>query len=241
MSEDIRFTVKAKNSRSLLKSEKDGILSTHSLDVPGYPFGSVTPYSLDKQGRPVILISELAQHTKNINEDPKVSLTIVASTQARDVQANARLTYLGNARVITEDEADAKERYLRKFPHAKHYFEAHDFNFYVIEPVRARYIEGFGKIWWVEKEEFALENIFDYQAEAGILDHMNEDHQSAIVKYCKEYQLDNPQEDYIMTGIDSEGIDIVVGKSTNVRINFEEALTEPSQAREVLEQLAKAE
>ena len=153
MSEDIKFTMKAKNGRGLLRSEKDGILSTQSLDVPVYPFGSVTPYSLDKKGRPVILISELAQHTKNINEDKRVSLTIVASIQARDVQANARLTYLGDARIVTEDETYAKKRYLRKFPHAKHYFQAHDFNFYVIEPVRSRYIEGFGEIWWVENEE----------------------------------------------------------------------------------------
>ena len=141
--------------------------------------------------------------------------------------------------MITEDEADAKERYLRKFPHAKHYFQAHDFNFYVIEPVRSRYIEGFGKIWWVENEEIQLESVFDYETEARILDHMNEDHKSSLVKYCKDLDLDNPEEDYLMTGIDNEGIDIVVGGTKNVRITFDEAITDASQARTVLVDLAK--
>ncbi|WDE99228.1 DUF2470 domain-containing protein [Lentisphaera profundi] len=239
MSNDNKFTIKAKNGRGLLKAEKDGVLSTHSLDVPGYPFGSVTPYSLDKLGRPVILISEIAQHTKNINADKRVSLTITATSQARDVQANARLTYLADARVITEDEAEAKERYLRKFSHAKHYFQTHDFNFYVLEPVRSRYIEGFGKIWWLENDEIELESVFDYETEARILDHMNDDHRSSLVKYCKDLKLDNAQEDYLMTGIDNEGIDITIAGSKHLRICFDEAITDASQAREVLVQLAK--
>lgn len=236
---EAKHTLKAKNARALLKSQKDGVLSTMSLDVPGYPFGSVTPYALDKQGRPVILISDLAQHTQNIKSDSKVSLTILATADARDVQANARLTYLGDARKITEEETDAKERYLRKFPHAKRYFEAHDFDFYVIELVRARYIEGFGKIWWVEPEELLLENVFDYQSEARVIDHMNDDHKSALVKYCRDYNFELSEEEYSMTGIDSEGIDIIAGKS-NVRIRFDKPLDDASQAREVLVSMAKA-
>lgn len=234
-----QFTLKAKNARSLLRSEKDGVLSTQSLDVPGYPFGSVTPYALDRKGRPVILISDLAQHTQNIKSDPKVSLTVLATSQARDVQANARLTYMGDARKITEEEAGAKERYLRKFPHAKRYFEAHDFDFYVIELVRARYIEGFGKIWWVEPNELLLESVFDITAETRVLDHMNDDHKEALVKYCKEYNFSLKTEEYIMSGIDTEGIDIIAG-TKNIRINFEKPLSDSSQAREVLVSMAKA-
>lgn len=238
MSEYDKFTLKAKNARALLRAEKDGILSTHSLDVPGYPFGSVTPYSLDKKGRPVILISDLAQHTKNIEADPKISLTITASTLSRDVQANARLTFLGDARKLEEDEGDAKERYLRKFPHAKNYFSAHNFFFYVLELKRARYIEGFGKIWWVEPNELELESVFNYAAEARVLDHMNADHKDALVKYCSEYDFSNDKEDYSMTGIDSEGMDLKVG-SENVRIPFDKPLESASQAREVLVSMVK--
>ena len=93
MSEYDKFTMKAKNARALLRAEKDGILSTHSLDVPGYPFGSVTPYSLDKKGRPVILISDLAQHTKNIEANSKISLTITASSLSRDVRVKCQTDF----------------------------------------------------------------------------------------------------------------------------------------------------
>ena len=238
MSEYDKFTMKAKNARALLRAERDGILSTHSLDMPGYPFGSVTPYSLDRMGRPVILISDLAQHTKNIEDNPKVSLTITASTLSRDVQANARLTFLADTRKLEDEESDAKERYLRKFPHAKNYFSAHNFFFYVLELKRARYIEGFGKIWWVEPNELELESVFDYPSEAKVLDHMNTDHKDALVKYCSEYGFTNDEEDYSMTGIDTEGIDIKVG-SESVRIPFDKPLEKASQAREVLVAMTK--
>ena len=230
---EAKFTLKSKNARNLLRSAKDGVLSTMSLDVPGYPFGSVTPYALDQQGRPIILISDLAQHTQNIINDSKISLTIVASSEARDVQANGRLTYLGDARKITEDESDAKERYLRKFPHANRYFEAHNFDFYVLDLVRARYIEGFGKIWWVEFEELLLESVFNYEEEARVLDHMNEDHRGALVKYCRDYNFELSVDEYSLSGIDTEGIDIIAGKQ-NVRIRFEKPLENSSQARDIL-------
>ena len=64
-------------ARNLMLSEYQGVLSTHSLDAPGYPFGSVAPYCLDRKGRPVILISNIAQHTKNLKANPKVSLIVM--------------------------------------------------------------------------------------------------------------------------------------------------------------------
>jgi putative heme iron utilization protein len=64
------------DARSLLLAAKAGILSTLSLDVPGFPFGSVVPYCLDRGGVPLILIADIAQHTRNLLADPRVSLTV---------------------------------------------------------------------------------------------------------------------------------------------------------------------
>ena len=58
-------------ARNLMMKEYQGILSTHSVEAQGYPFGSVTPYCFDRKGRPVILISLIAQHTKNIKANPE--------------------------------------------------------------------------------------------------------------------------------------------------------------------------
>ncbi len=88
--------VVAKHARELLLKEYRGVLSTHSKSMPGFPFGSVVPYCLDEQGRPLILISRIAQHTHNLQKDPKCSL-LVGEREAEDVQAVGRLTYLAEA------------------------------------------------------------------------------------------------------------------------------------------------
>src|SRR5438270_2855754 len=84
-------------ARRLLLEQSFGVLSTISLDVPGYPFGSITPYCVDQQCRPVIYISTIAQHTRNILADPRVSLTVFDSNgSSDDVQARGRLTFIAN-------------------------------------------------------------------------------------------------------------------------------------------------
>ncbi|NQZ57661.1 MAG: HugZ family protein [Lentisphaeraceae bacterium] len=230
--------VKAMLARTLLKGEKDGVLSTMSKELPGYPFGSVTPYSFDGLGRPVILISAIAQHTHNIDADSRVSLTVIETTADRDVQAHGRVTYIGDARKMSDADEFGKFRYLCKFPHAKNYFQAHSFNFYVIEPVRVRYIRGFGEIFWIEKEEFARESIFDLESEKFVLDHMNNDHRCTLSKYCRQYNLNLKEDDYLMTAIDAEGFEISAG-SQLIRINFQEPLRNADDARHALVSLAK--
>ncbi len=85
--------------------------------MPGFPFGSVVPYCLDEQGRPLILISRIAQHTHNLQKDPKCSL-LVGEREADDVQAVGRLTYLAEAEQLHDAAAieAAAERYYRYFP-----------------------------------------------------------------------------------------------------------------------------
>ena len=87
-------------ARELLLQNSFGVLSTISLDVPGYPFGSVTPYCVDDQCCPLIYISQIAQHTRNILKDPRVSLTIVEGGDSDDVQARGRVTVIANARPL---------------------------------------------------------------------------------------------------------------------------------------------
>ena len=86
------------------------MLSTHSQAMPGFPFGSVVPYCLDANGWPLILISRIAQHTKNLQADPRCSL-LVAERGAEDVQATGRLTLLAEAA-----EAIARDRGRRESP-----------------------------------------------------------------------------------------------------------------------------
>ena len=230
---------KAKNARDLFLSEYQGILSTHSVDVPGYPFGSVVPYCVSNSGLPIILISTIAQHTKNILAVPKVSLTVTEG-DADDSQTVGRVTYLGDAELMDKNDSDGIERYYHYFPQSRDYHLTHDFEFYVIKPVRVRFIKGFGQIYWIEKDDFLLANPFSFDEENQMLDHMNADHLDAIRHYCdlctiyyKESQL--PQ----MVGIDSEGFNLRVGSKIH-RVNFIEPVITAGAVRKALVEMAKA-
>jgi len=122
----------AHEARRMLRAHRYGALCTLSKKLDGYPFGSITPYLVDHDGSLLILISTLAEHTKNIHHDPRVSL-ITHNQQNPHIQTQGRVTVTGNA----EPEADRDQaglRYLRYFPEAQAYFSMHDFSFYRIRP-----------------------------------------------------------------------------------------------------------
>ncbi|MEX6502312.1 HugZ family protein [Pseudomonas zhanjiangensis] len=238
------MSVKAgKHARELLLKEYRGVLSTHSQAMPGFPFGSVVPYCLDAQGRPLILISRIAQHTHNLRQDAKCSL-LVGERGAEDVQAVGRLTLLAEARQLCDqDEIEAAAlRYYRFFPQSRDYHRAHDFDFWRLEPVRWRYIGGFGAIHWLD--QVALANPFAAAAgagdetEQGMLEHMNQDHAAAIAHYVELADLPG-QEAAQMVGIDSEGFHLRIGQSLHW-LAFPTSCNTPAEVRQALIQLARA-
>src|SRR6185503_13740647 len=154
-----RMSDQAVTARRLLNHQSVGVLSTHSVDVEGYPFGSIAPYVLNYEGEPTMLISDIAQHTRNIKRNNKVSLTVFDQC-ADDPQASSRLTWIGDAELVEPTDTEIRQRYLRYFPSAESYFETHDFSFYRIRLQRARFIGGFGQIYWVEPDAMLVKNPF---------------------------------------------------------------------------------
>jgi len=152
-------------AQQFLYSAQKGVLSTHSAKHAGYPYGSVAPYVVNHQGMPVILISSLAEHTKNIAHNAHVSL--LAFSDEGDLQANARLTLLAKAEQTDKQDDLLRARYLRYLPQAESYFDAHDFSFYTLYITQARYIAGFGKMGWVEGEDFQIPTNPLFTEEAG--------------------------------------------------------------------------
>ena len=228
----------ARPARELLLKEYRGVLSTHSKSMPGFPFGSVVPYCLDADGNPLILISRIAQHTHNLQKNPKCSL-LVGERGAEDVQAVGRLTVLAEARKLEHAEAidAAAERYYRYFPESRNYHSAHDFDFWVLEPVRHRYIGGFGAIHWID--QLTLANPFAGKAELSMVEHMNSDHAKAIAHYVALSGLPDtvPAQ---LAGIDSEGMHLRIGQAL-YWLAFPEPCNTPTQVREALVLLAHAE
>ncbi|MBF7729638.1 HugZ family pyridoxamine 5'-phosphate oxidase [Pseudomonas sp. N040] len=227
----------AKHARELLLKEYRGVLSTHSRAMPGFPFGSLVPYCLDAEGRPLLLISRIAQHTRNLLHEPKCSL-LVGERAADDVQAAGRLTLLAEARQLCDDAAigAAAERYYRYFPESRDYHRVHDFDFWYLQPVRARYIGGFGAIHWLD--QLLLANPFSPQAELSMLEHMNRDHAAAIAHYVQLAGLPahTPAE---LVGIDSEGLHLRIGRAL-YWLAFAAPCSTPGSVRQALVELAHA-
>lgn len=230
-------------ARKFLRSTRSGILSTHSARFAGYPFGSVAPFVLDHNCQPVILISNLAEHTKNIAANPKVSLLVFAG--AEDLQANARLTLMGEAvKIFKDEDADLRARYLRYLPQAAGYFDMHDFAFYRIHIHQARYIGGFGKMSWLSDVD--LFSVLPKSSplasqETAIIEHMNADHAENLRNYCRHYHQVNAEHAQ-MLGIDCDGFDVSarIGESTSMlRFDFEQSIHDAQSARTALVAMAK--
>jgi putative heme iron utilization protein len=178
-------------AKNLVRQQHSGVLSTHSQAVEGYPFGSIVPYYMTAQGNLVIYISQIAQHTRNIKSDHKVSLTVFDDL-ADDSQASGRVTLLGDAQLITDEEI--ANQYFALFEQAEGYQKTHDFTFYQINIQRVRYIGGFGKIHWISQDDWGLDTPDWQHISCGIVEHMNEDHQDAMQLILKhKYYIDAEQ------------------------------------------------
>lgn len=151
---------------NLLHSTAVSTLATQSLQMPGYPYATLVPNVLDEQHQPILLISALAEHTKNLLADPKVSIS-VAETGTANVQDGQRLTLVGDAEQF-EPSQELIARYLRYVPAAEQYLQL-DFMFFRIIPKRLRYIGGVGKMGWVEVDVLAATNKLSLADESALL------------------------------------------------------------------------
>jgi len=151
---------------NLLHSSTASTLATQSLQMPGYPYATLVPNVLDEQHRPILLISALAEHTKNLLADPKVSIS-VTETGIANVQDGQRLTLVGDAEQF-EPSQELIARYLRYVPAAEQYLQL-DFMFFRIVPKRLRYIGGVGKMGWVETVVLEAVNKLSLDDESSLL------------------------------------------------------------------------
>jgi len=225
---------RARQARELFRAERSGTLSSHSAKLPGYPYGSALPHVTDHQGRPVLLISHLAEHTRNVEVDPRVSFLVSGS--GPDLQASPRAALLGDARPLDVGPA-LQARYLRFFPEHAQYLEIGGFRFWTVESLQVRLIEGFGSLHWIEGQAF-LANPGELPAiEASVIEHMNQDHRSALVAYCRHVHNLQPRQ-VEMIGIDCDGFDVRADDRV-VRFRFEQPVTTAARARAALVALAR--
>src|SRR5664280_1373681 len=139
----------AERARTLMHSGRIGSLSTLSRKQPGFPFGSLMPYGLDRQGRPIFLISTMAMHTQNLQADPRASLFVTELDASGDALGSSRVTWIGSAHRIPEPEVtDGRAVYLTGYPDSKYWVDFDDFFFYRLDVLDV-YYGGFGVMGWV--------------------------------------------------------------------------------------------
>lgn len=232
------FQKAVRDARRLARTHSNGILSTLSAEMEGWPFGSVAPYILDFEGHPILLLSDLAQHSHNIQRDSRVSL-LAWEDEKSDIQQSGRVTIMGRAAVIEGDDA-LRDRYLRYLPQAQEYFAIHDFRFYKLAVERVRFIGGFGDIHWISGEDYCLPSAsFDAQlvaAESEAVIHMNADHQDALIRYCRAHGVEESAPRLV--GIDPEGFDVAT-RGGRLRIYFDAPVRDAKGLREAFVRMAR--
>jgi hypothetical protein len=222
-------------ARGYLRRHHAGVLSTVSKKFAGYPFGSVVPFVLDHEACPIILISRLAEHTRNIDGDARVSL--LAQDRGDDVQAGARLTLVGDAGNADDGVEALRARYLGYFPDASRLFALGDFALYRIRPRQLRWIGGFGDIQWIAAEAYRPPASHLEEKEQDILAHMNTEHAHNLRDYCRHFHGKTPDQAQ-MAGIDCDGFD-VRGDDELLRFEFDAPVTDAAAAREALVAMAR--
>jgi putative heme iron utilization protein len=196
----------AERARTLLHLSRVGSLSTLSRKRPGYPFGSLMPFALDAEGRPIFLISTLAMHTQNLQQDGRASLLVTQAEADGDPLGAARITLVGNASVVAGPEiAEVRALYLERHPNSKYWVDFDDFSFFRLEVVDVYYVGGFGVMGWIAAPDYA-EGQADPLADAaeGILQHMNADHGDALILLARVFANIEAQE-ATMTSVDRLG------------------------------------
>ncbi|HTV88946.1 MAG TPA: DUF2470 domain-containing protein [Stellaceae bacterium] len=222
-------------ARRLLRGSAHAALAT---SLAGWPYASLVAVACAIDGSPLLLLSDLAQHSHNIAADARVSLLFTAAAMPGDPLAAGRLSLLGRAERC--DDPRAAARYAARHPASAGYAGFADFKLYRVDIERGHLVAGFGRIAWVARDELRCRSNAASlgAAEAEIIAHMNADHADAVALYA-ERLLGRGGSGWRMTGIDPEGIDLRREEET-ARLDFAAPASTPAEARQTLAALAAA-
>ncbi len=228
----------ARVAKSLLRRSRQGALAT-LMAGSGDPYCSLVNVANHPDGAPILLISRLALHTKNILGDSRVSL-MLDERASGDPLEGSRIMLAGRAEEASGDDAAIlRRRYLNAHPSAEAFVNFKDFSFFRIQPSGAHLVAGFGRIVDLKSEQF-LTDISEaaalLEAEQGVIEHMNSDHRDTMKLYATKLLGAQPA-DWCCTGCDPDGMDMQAGPTT-LRLDFPQPIVTPTALRQILKELA---
>ncbi len=240
---DVPTPSHGERGRTLAAAIHTGTLCTIATEPAGAPYGSLVTFAMDGAA-PVFLISELAEHTKNLREDPRAAL-LVAESGEGDPLAKGRVTLLGHARALPDGpECDAaRDAYLSAHPNAAYYVDYSDFAFWRLDVESVRYIGGYGRMSWIDLAAWRGGEPDPIAPHASaIIDHMNADHADAMVAFCKAFTRATDTTAATMTGIDRYGFEMSAqtGRGPRpIRLPFPAPIATPDDARRAMVALVR--
>jgi heme iron utilization protein len=228
----------AQTARSLLRRSRQGALAT-LMAGSGDPYCSLVNIASYPDGSPILLLSRLAVHTKNILADPRVSLMLDERAEG-DPLEGARIMLAGRAEEASGEAAEiVRRRYLGAHPSAEAFVEFKDFSFFRIVPSGTHLVAGFGRIVDLKPEQFltdlsGAEGLLE--AEPKSVEHMNANHHEAM-ELCATRLLGAESAEWRCVGCDPDGMDMQADKRT-LRLDFPERVTSGTELCKMLVRLA---
>ncbi|NLD77472.1 MAG: DUF2470 domain-containing protein [Acidimicrobiales bacterium] len=227
------FPPDAELARTLAAAQTRATLST--LTSEGYPYGSAVSYAVDGTGAPILLVSDMAEHTVNVRGDDRVSLLVAAETpDGADPLSTARMTLVGRMHLLA-DPGERRDAYLAAHPYASYYADFSDFGFWQLDVEQCRFVGGFGHMSWVDGTAYAAATVDPVAVAAeAIIAHMNADHADANLSYATALAGLTDATAAHMVGIDRHGITLRVetpDAPRMARLGFPEALSSADEAR----------
>jgi putative heme iron utilization protein len=223
-------------ARLLVRQARTAAMSTLARRT-GHPFGSLVTVACEPDGTPIVLLSTLAAHSRNLAEDPRASLLFVEGTLG-DPQQGGRVTLVGRLERI-DDDATQRRRYLTRNPDAALYAGFADFAFFRLDLEDAHLVAGFGRAMRVRREDFLLDTSAAAAlaaAEGRILASFAET-PARVAAWA--VRLGAPAGDWTVVGVDPEGLDLATTADTG-RAFRRLVLPAPVDGPETLESVVSA-
>jgi putative heme iron utilization protein len=225
-------------ARRLIRRQAHAALAT---SLGGQPYASLVAVACDLDASSLLLLSDLAQHSRNIAADPRMSLLFDGGGEDHlrapvnslgDPLAEPRLSLIGET--VRYDDPQLLARFTARHPSAAAYAGFADFHLYRVTIERGHLVAGFGRINWIETADlrFAGDAAALAAAEPDILVHMNADHADVVGLFAARL-LRRPGAGWRMTGIDPEGIDLR-SEGETARLDFPQPVLDPDAARQAL-------
>jgi putative heme iron utilization protein len=224
-------------AKALLRGVRSGALATIDA-VGGGPFASLVNTATDLNGSPLLLLSGLAAHTRNLEHEPRASLLLARSGRG-DPLAHPRLTVSGT--LSRSPAPHHRERFLARHPKAGLYAGFADFAVWRMEIAVGHLNGGFARAAMLDPDDLLVKADDAaplLAAEADALAHLNTDHGEALSLYATALAGERPGR-WQASGIDPEGLDLMAGERT-ARIPFPRRVVGPGDLRQVLKDLAAA-